>query len=194
MRRLRRRPRRMRAFWRLSIYNGFNGMTRMRVVGLLGISAVVAGFVLVVIKMWRARNFAWVVRNQLMVLAMAFYLYAVFPVDSWVMSYNVRQIMSGNVRPSVQISHHPTSTEGLLVLFPLLNCPDQIIRDGIAELLVESATELKSRRIDHWTAYQRANSRFLFMAYDGPPETRVASPTFPKYAAEDFKEYSYQWW
>ncbi|WP_010583698.1 DUF4153 domain-containing protein [Schlesneria paludicola] len=179
---------------RLSIYIGFNGMTRMRVVGLLGISAVVAGFVLVVIKMWRGHNFAWVIRMQLMAVAFAFYLYAVAPVDYWVMSYNVRQIMAGNLAPSVQISHHPTSTEGMLMLFPLLGCPDPIIREGVAELLVDAHAELNRRRVPHWSAFQMADARLLRSAKEGPVESRVASLKIEKGAAERFKTYSYRWY
>lgn len=179
---------------RLSIYISFNGMTRMRVVGLLGISAVVAGFVLVVIKIRRGHNFAWVIRKQLMAVAIAAYLYAVAPVDHWVMSYNVRQVMAGNLAPSVQIGHHPTSTEGMLLLFPLLKCPEPIIRDGIAEMLVEANNELSRHGTPHWTAYQLADAQFLQMANKGPMETRVKSLTFPSGAKERFKEYSYQWY
>lgn len=179
---------------RLSIYIGFNGMTRMRVVGILGISAVVAGFVLVVIKMWRGHNFAWVIRMQLMAVAIAIYLYAVAPVDYWVMSYNVRQIMAGNLAPSVQISHHPTSTEGMLMLFPLLDCPDPIIREGVAELLVDAHGELNRRRVLHWSAFQWANARFFRLAHEGPSEPRIRSVKFTEGAAERFKTYSYRWY
>lgn len=179
---------------RLSIYIGFNGMTRMRVVGILGISSVVAGFVLVVIKIRRGHSFAWVIRKQLMAVAIAVYLYAVAPVDHWVMSYNVRQIMAGNLAPSVQISHHPTSTEGMLLLFPLLKCPDPIIRDGIAEMLVDYDAKLNRQRVPHWSAYQLADAQFRRSANEGPVETRLSSVKFTSGAAARFKQYSYQWY
>ena len=54
---------------RLLIYVDFNGMTGMRVVGLLGISAVVGGFVLVLVKIVQRQRFIWLIRRQLWVLA-----------------------------------------------------------------------------------------------------------------------------
>ncbi|MEO2032135.1 MAG: DUF4153 domain-containing protein [Planctomycetaceae bacterium] len=66
---------------RLLIYIDYNGMTRMRTVGLLGITSVVGGFVLVLFKINRQYRFLWLVRRQLWVLAAAVYLLLVLPVD-----------------------------------------------------------------------------------------------------------------
>ena len=81
---------------RLFIYIDFNGMTRMRVVGLLGISAVLGGFVLVVWKILRQRGFFWLMQRQLWVLALMVFLGAVLPVDLLVHRYNVSRIMAGD--------------------------------------------------------------------------------------------------
>ncbi|MBL4885053.1 MAG: DUF4173 domain-containing protein, partial [Planctomycetaceae bacterium] len=50
---------------RLHIYVGFNGMTRMRVIGILGITAVVLGFLLVIWKINRHYHFSWLLKRQL---------------------------------------------------------------------------------------------------------------------------------
>jgi hypothetical protein len=71
-------------FHRMSIYVGFNGMTRMRTVGLFGISAVVVGFLLVVWKIMRHRGFVWLLQRHLWTVAIAAYLFALTPVDSLV--------------------------------------------------------------------------------------------------------------
>ena len=62
---------------RLSIYIDFNGMTHMRVVGLLGISCVVVGFALVVLKTIRDKSFVWLIHRQLWVPLLAVTSYAV---------------------------------------------------------------------------------------------------------------------
>ena len=124
-------------YHRLSIYIGFNGMTRMRTVGLLGITAVVVGFVLVVHKITRGHDFRWLIRRQLWTVAIAIYLYAVIPVDPLVHTYNVRRILSGDPAPSVQISVHPIDSAGVLVLFPLLESDDALLREGVRALLAE---------------------------------------------------------
>ena len=131
-------------FNRLFIYIGFNGMTRMRVIGLLGVASVVGGFALVVWKIAHNRNFIWLIRRQLWTVSFAAYLYAVLPVDAFVNSYNVRRILAGDPAPSVQISVHLTSSEGLLFLSPLLDCSNEIIRDGIRALLDQKRDEAEA--------------------------------------------------
>ena len=97
-------------------------MTRMRVVGLFGISAVLIGFLLVLWKIARNRGFLWLLRRHLWTVAIAVYVYSVIPVDVFVMQYNVRRILAGDSAPSVQISVHPISAEGVLCLPPLTQC------------------------------------------------------------------------
>ncbi|MEO2015615.1 MAG: DUF4153 domain-containing protein, partial [Fuerstiella sp.] len=104
---------------RLFIYIDYNGMTRMRTIGLLGITSVVGGFVLVLFKINRQYRFLWLIRRQLWVLTTAVYLLLVLPVDVLIHRYNVRQILSGNPAPVVQITGHPVDNEALSTLLPL---------------------------------------------------------------------------
>ena len=110
-------------YHRMSIYIDFNGMTRMRTIGLFGITTVVVGFVLVLWKIVHHRDFLWLIQRQLWTLAIAIYLFALTPVDTLVHTYNVRQILAGDLAPSVQISVHPISAEGYLVLGPAGRLP-----------------------------------------------------------------------
>jgi len=150
-------------FNRLSIYVGFNGMTRMRVIGYLGAASVVGGFLLVLRKISRNHNFVWLIRRQLWTVALAGYLYVILPVDAFVNHYNVRRILSGDPAPCVQISVHATSAEGFLQLKPLLNCDDETIRNGIramlSDRLFQSELSAKSREPSGWTSYQIAEVR-----------------------------------
>ena len=150
---------------RMSIYVGFNGMTRMRTVGLFGISAVVVGFLLVVWKIARRRDFVWLLQRHLWTVSVAAYLYALTPVDTLVHAYNVRRILAGDSAPSVQISVHPISSEGILVLHPLVHCRDRVVQEGIRALLAERAlqAEATQRRQDRqgWTAVQFADRMLL---------------------------------
>ncbi len=185
-------------YHRLFIYVGFNGMTRMRVVGLLGMTAVVAGFIVVVCKIARGRDFAWVVQRHLWTVAVAAYLYAVTPVDLLVHRYNVARIMSGDPAPSVQISVHPISAEGVLALPPLAGCEDAIIRDGVCALLAERALAAESkaaRRADEgWTAAQLADRLLLERLDEVRGEWEVyRDPAKRRAALARFHEYAYQW-
>jgi hypothetical protein len=176
---------------RLSIYVDFNGMTRMRMVGWLGIASVVVGFLLVVIKIAKGRDFRWLLRRELWTVSFAAYLYFILPIDRWITQYNVRQILAGHLAPSVQISEHPFSTEGYLELLPLLKCQDEIIRRGITAMLAERQADLSSDelRTSDWTARQIAEDR-LDKQLQSIPE-----PLYNHSAdIEAFQKYAYQWY
>jgi hypothetical protein len=184
---------------RMTIYVDFNGMTRMRTVGLLGISAVIAGFVLVLVKISRSHSFLWLVRRQLWALAFCVYVYAVLPVDTLVMSYNVRQIMAGDPAPSVQISAHPISAEGLLVLRPLLQSDDTIIREGVRAMLAERLAEFDASAAPPqragWSAYQLADELLHGQLHDARSEfASLSNPNQRRAAREAFDTYAYQWY
>jgi hypothetical protein len=184
---------------RLFIYIGFNGMTRMRIIGLFGISAVVVGFLLVVWKIARHRDFVWLIRRHLWTVAIAVYLWAITPVDMITVRYNVQRILSGDPAPSVQISVHPISSEGVPLLLPLLECDDPVVRDGIRAMLAERLEQAETAALRReqlgWTAYQIADEVML-------DRLRSAKPLWARYedrgeraaSLATFHEYAYQWY
>lgn len=183
-------------YHRLLIYVGFNGMTRMRVVGFYGMSAVVIGFVLVLRKIAGQHSFTWLLRRQIATLAAAIFLYSITPVDALVMQYNVRRIMAGESAPAVQIGFHDIDSEGLLCLLPLVDCPDEKIREGIKALLSERHDALVSRNWPlGWKEYQIADQRLK-------KQLRAATSQWPDSAdyqrrmltLDLFREYVYQWY
>src|SRR5262249_52116238 len=148
---------------RLYIYIGFNGLTRMRIVGIFGIATVVAGLMLVVRKIRHREDFGWLIRRQLFACATAAYLYAVMPIDAMWVGYDVRRIMAGDPAPSVELAVHEIGPEGLLALAPLLDCDNHIIREGIRAMLAERRARLEEGAREpwrqHWTATQIAERR-----------------------------------
>jgi len=186
-------------YHRLFIYVGFNGMTRMRIVGLYGMSAVVVGFLLVLRKIARHHDFVWLVRRHLWTVAVAVFLLAVTPVDMIVVSYDVRRILSGDPAPCVQISVHPISSEGVLLLPPLLECRDATIREGIRAMLAQRHEQAERsallRQQQGWTSYQIADQLLL-------DRLRAASGEWAEYTDRSKREemlkrfhaYAYQWY
>jgi hypothetical protein len=183
----------------MTIYIGFNGMTRKRTIGIFGISCVVAGFVLVVWKIARNRDFIWLLRRHLWALALALYLLALWPTDMIVHYYNVQRILSGDPAPSVQISVHPINSEGVLELLPLTQCDDPIIREGVRAMLAQRLDEAETlawrRQGQGWTAYQLADDMVL-------QGLRAASANWAEYREpskreaplEAFHEHAYRWY
>lgn len=187
---------------RMGIYIRHNGMTRMRVVGLFGISAVVVGFILVIIRIRRHYNFTWLLQRQLWTLFCAIALYCVLPVDSVVHRYNTWQVLSGYLPPSVQITEHPVNNEGCRMLIPLLNCEDPIIRNGIASMLADRLDDLspdKGGPDGHWTGRQLSNEKLhqeLSLIRKNEPGTfaSVQNSLDRKAAWDQFREYAFQWY
>jgi hypothetical protein len=184
---------------RLWIYIGFNGMTRMRTVAIFGMSAVMVGFLLVVWKIAYGRDFVWLLRRHLWTLAAAVYLFSLTPVDAMVHTYNVRRVLAGDLAPSVQISVHPISAEGVLVLHPLVRCDDEIIREGVCALLAERAEEAEANaeRCERqgWTTYQVADRLLLEKLRAVREDWDVyADPAKRSPALARFHEYVYQWY
>jgi hypothetical protein len=186
-------------YHRLFIYIDFNGMTRMRTIGIFGISTVVAGFLLVIWKFTANRDFAWLIQRQLWALAIAIYAFSLTPVDSIVHAYNVRQILRGDLAPSVQITEHPINSEGYLLLGPLVDCDDAIIRDGIRALLAQEHEAVKNRQEERkqlgWTTFQAADARLLKkLDRDSHRWQDFRDDSRRDATINRFRKYAYQWY
>lgn len=186
-------------YHRLYIYVGFNGMTRMRIVGILGITSVLVGFLLVVWKIAVNRGFPWLLRRHLWTVALAVYLYGALPVDSLVVAYNVRRILSGDPAPSVQITEQSINSAGVLLLTPLLYHENELIREGVRAYLADWYESAKAghqqRQQEGWTSCQCADELLLsrlralddqLAAYQDNARRREAFNAF--------RTYAYQWY
>jgi hypothetical protein len=185
---------------RLFIYINFNGLSRMRMIGLFGISAVVIGFALVLWKIAHERGFLWLLRRHLWALFATIFLFALTPIDACVVGYNVRRILAGDPAPSVQISVHPISSEGVLLLKPLVHCDDPILREGIRAMLAErqrqAETLAKQQRRLGWTSYQAADEKALqgLRADRGAWADFYSQRKRREATLRQFHDYAYQWY
>ena len=185
-------------YHRMAIYIDFNGMTRMRIVGLFGITAVVIGFACVIVKILHKRNILWLLRYQLWTVACAVVLYAVLPVDYFVHRFNVRQILAGNLAPTAQIPTHETSAEGMLPLILLVDSEDAIIRDGIRATLADwyARTDSSAHLQQDWRNRQAAHYelRYRLEQMRASWQPYLEDSTNRKLALQRFYDYAYQWY
>lgn len=186
-------------FNRLFIYIDFNGMTRMRIIGLFGTSVVVAGFVLVVWKIIFAKDFPWLVHRQCWALGIAIYLYALTPVDRIAASYNVQRILDGDLSASMQIGVQKLDLEGTLALFPLLECKTAIVREGAAALIADRYSTLQDQYTKHqqagWTAYQWSDRAALDRIESVRGQWRSYEDAEKRQETiQRFYNYAYQWY
>jgi hypothetical protein len=182
---------------RLWIYVGFNGMTRMRTIAFLGITSVLVGFFLVLWKIAHNRDFQWLIRRQILTVALAGYVYLIMPVDWLVYTYNVHRILAGDPGPVVQITEHYVSPEGILTLPPLLDSEDPLIREGIRSLLENSALQeaFSPNREPGWTRYQFVHQQ-LSKILESPTDIQVdeESGNLREGRWQVLKQYAYQWY
>ncbi|HIJ64305.1 MAG TPA: DUF4173 domain-containing protein [Candidatus Hydrogenedentes bacterium] len=147
----------MLAIWvlmRLHMYISYNGLTRMRIVGIYGATLVTIGLILVAVKMHRRKSLAWLIRKQLAAFGLALVLLAVTPLDAAAWALNAELIRTMETpKPAVQLSVQSISPEGLMMLPPLLDHDDPAIARGVAALLGQwyFAKPADNAR---WTQYQ----------------------------------------
>lgn len=185
---------------RLFIYIGYNGMTHWRIVGIFGISVVVAGFALVVWKIIRDKSFLWLVHRQLWALSTAVFLFAIAPVDAIAVRYNANRIARGDIAACMQIGVQRLDTESKLFLIPLLECSDLKIREGVKAILATEYQELTARqygpRSGGWT-HQRGVDFTLAKAINRHKTAltpMLDDDSSRRAAIAHFYEYAYQWY
>jgi uncharacterized membrane protein len=129
-------------FYRLIIYVNFNGMTRMRIIGFVGVACVVAGFVIVNFCIVQQKAISWVLHKQCWAFLWSIYLLALLPMDTISHGWNSSRIRTGHLAPAVQIAVHPISDEGLLCLLPLVDLENLTIREGVSAILAERYSQV----------------------------------------------------
>ena len=194
---------------RLAIYFSFNGLTEMRIVGACGIAAVVAGLLIVTLKLLQGRSLGWIVRQQLTTLALFALALFALPIGALVSGVNADRILAAEtleeVAPAVIISHHVPPPEGLPGLVPLLYLDNarlpasvnRIVREGVAGVLLRELERLLRYQRLHagWTyrelaieraldAIEREETRLRELVPDGRSAERVRS----------FRELTQVWW
>jgi len=181
---------------RLFIYIDYNGMTRMRTIGLLGVAAVVGGFGVMRYKIRWQREFYWLVQRQLWILGLAVFAYVVSPVDTICHRYNVARIMAGDPAPSVQLIVHPVDDEALPTLLPLLDSDQEEIQRGILALMLDRLDRLKqdveSAEWSAWQYSQEATFDVLTEYFETNDNDHDSGER--ESAISDLKEFAMQWY
>jgi hypothetical protein len=150
-------------FHRLLMYIDYNGLTRMRIVGAYGIILVVIGLLIVAFKMHMVKSFLWMTRRHLLAFSLGLLVLVVTPMDLAVFEYNARLILRGNPRSAVQLIVQPITAEGIPALLPLLDCQDEVIRKGVAGILLREQERLRhfQNKEQRWVEKELSRSNAL---------------------------------
>ena len=184
---------------RLLIYVDYNGLSRLRIVGFLGIAAVVCGFAVCVAKIAGDRGFTWLVRRQLRAAALVVLVGLLLPVDWLAHRYNAGRVSAGDPAPLALIAHHEIDTGGLLALEPVLFADDAIAARGVAGLIALGAADLPERTgggpLARLADFQLAEIQFRRMhARNRDRIDELLTETTPAAAVAELKAYAWRWW
>ena len=186
-------------YHRLMIYVDFNGMTHMRIIGFLGITTVVVGFILVVVKIVKQKSFVWLASRQLWSLVVGLLVYAFLPVDAIATKYNVNRVLAGETSAVMQIGVQPIDTEAILTLSPLLDSDVPEVREGVRAILAkqhERLILLRAERVElGWTSLQLVD-RYALKRLDALSDefAAYADEDVRNKAIDDFYHFAYQWY
>jgi hypothetical protein len=178
------------ALRRLQMYVDYNGLTRLRIVGLVGVLLVLAGLVCMVRKVRRSKNMLWLIRRDLVALSVALVLLALTPRDWICWEYNVSRAMrGGNLRPLAGLTldeegrrRQPMSAESFPPLLRLLRYTDEdaarqeMVRQGIAGLLGRTLHRLSEAEPESWSEWQGSYAWALSRLTDARPRIREIAP------------------
>jgi len=193
-------------FYRLIIYVNFNGMTRMRVVGFVGVACVFVGFIVVNSRILGQKSITSILHKQCWAFVWSIYLLALLPMDSISHGWNCSRIHAGHLAPAVQLAVQPISDEGLLCILPLIASDEAEIRDGVIALLAQryaqttinqhESPSLKTEPSIRWTQFQ--GSRYLleqrFQEIVGQLQPFLDSTNQRQRATERFRVWTKRWY
>jgi hypothetical protein len=164
------------AFRRIAMHVERSGLSDLRIVGILGTTLVCVGLALVLVKVFRLRTFAWLVRRQLDALAITLVLYAALPTHLISAKVNVARIQKGEYRPVLHMFAQGRHAESAPELLPLLSHSDARVRQGIAALLLETTTKLEAEQTEstRWTQKDLSRSRALGVLHAHHAEIEAA--------------------
>lgn len=136
----------------------FNGLSRLKVLGLLAVGVAIGAVLLTLVMSLRQQNVTWLLRRKVWLVALAGYVFLVSPVDRLVQSYNVTSILHGNSGPIAQITPGQVDDEAVCVLLPLCQASDPTVREDAVALVAERLQVLEDRMASaesrDWTAGQ----------------------------------------
>lgn len=137
---------------RIAMHVAKSGLSDLRIVGILGTSLVLFGLALVVWKLRAAKTFLWLVRRQLDAFAVVAVVYVLSPTHWLGAQVNVGRVAAGEYRPLLHAFRQSQQSESAAAWLPLLEHPDQRVREGIAALLKDEEETLRGRAelATHW--------------------------------------------
>lgn len=146
---------------RIQMYVEYNGLTPLRITGIFGVMTVIAGILVLAVKLRGRKNLIWLIRRYAAVFIVGLTVYAAFPSAWFSARFNANQAMNGNVAPLVWIfeKHEGIPIEGVSQLVTLLDHPDPVISEGISAYLARYSSKVDEEKTRDWRRFQLARAQ-----------------------------------
>lgn len=131
-------------YWRIVLHVATSGLSDLRFLGVGGTTLVVAGVILVGLKLRGRRTLGWLIGRQLDAFAIATVIYAVTPTHHLGAQVNTARILEGANAPLMLVSGQAAETESASALIPLLDHPDPRVVIAVATQLKAARAELRA--------------------------------------------------
>jgi Domain of unknown function (DUF4173) len=145
------------------------GLSNLHIVGFIGATMVAMGMGTLLYKLARAKSFAFLLRRQLEIFAVALVLFALLPTHALSAQFNVARILAGELRPTLHLVAQAQNAESAAVLVPLIHHANPTVRSGVRALLHAEVRVLRREQASI------ANLGLLSWRYAGPHALGVLS-------------------
>ncbi len=183
---------------RLFIYIDLNGLSRLRIIGLLGCTAVVLGLIAVIRMVWLFRDMIWLLPRYAWSVIAVVAVGLILPWDGYIAKVNTARVMKGDLLPSVFLFGHPESAEEYLASLPLMDSEDKTIREGARAIFAKQYLSLQKKPWEGtyaWTAFQWSNHELLKILErrKGDLEPYWDDEKMREKTIETFRKYTDRW-
>lgn len=136
----------MTTYERMWLHVKVGGLSNLHFVGFVGATMVTLALASIAYKLARAKSFAFLLRRQLEIAAVALVVFLVTPTQAISARVNVSRIQAGELRPVVHLLEQAENPESAALLLPLLEHPNRTMREGIRGLLAKELVKLQADR------------------------------------------------
>lgn len=150
---------------RVHMYIDYSGLTHLLLTGVYGSLLVMAGLVIMAVKVSRNHNAVWLLRKYVAAFAIGLVALGVTP-QGWVCAnYNVPRILAGKPHSMWPVVLKELPADALPALIPLVDyrCRDgnaareKLVREGIGAILGQHLVRLEKEQAGPWTQWQASS-------------------------------------
>jgi len=150
---------------RIYMYIDYSGLTHLLLTGVYGSLLVMAGLLIMTLKIHGNRNAIWLLRRYVSAFAIGLTILALTPIGFVCASYNVPRIQQQKLHAMWPIVLKDLTAEALPPIIPLMDyhrkdgnmAKQKLVREGVAAILGQHLVRLEQEEKRPWTQWQASS-------------------------------------